>query len=295
MVSYNPRHWFSIIFQLHKSDTARQLFPTSMALALVVGVFCYVDMEWFGLRVRGTMVMHSLIGFVISMLLVFRTNTAYERWWEGRKHWGALVNSTRTMALRLTTIIPQHECRLNGLFHALLVSYVRSLKEHLRQGVGIKDLYKAQDFGFADVLLKKHVPNAIAEKIYLELAALKTKGHISEQQLLAMDIQFTALQDISGACERIKKTPIPYSYSAFIKKFIFLYVITLPVALVAEMGYAAVPVTVFVFYILASLELIAEEIEDPFGRDANDLPTDEIAHTIESNLTEILLGKNIEV
>lgn len=95
------------------------------------------------------------------------------------------------------------------------------------------------------------------------------------------------MTDIIGACERIKKTPIPYSYSAFIKKFIFIYVMSLPFGVVRDFGYSTIFVVIFIFYVLASLELIAEEIEDPFGSDANDLPTDAISQTIKGNLKEL--------
>jgi putative membrane protein len=94
--------------------------------------------------------------------------------------------------------------------------------------------------------------------------------------------------DICGACERIKNTPIPYSYSAFIKKFIFFYVLTLPLGYVSNMGYLIIPVVIFIFFVLASLEIIAEEIEDPFGRDTNDLPMQRIAENIKKNMVEIL-------
>ncbi|HCY89477.1 MAG TPA: hypothetical protein DHV17_04380, partial [Chitinophagaceae bacterium] len=94
--------------------------------------------------------------------------------------------------------------------------------------------------------------------------------------------------DICGACERIKNTPIPYSYSAFIKKFIFIYVLTLPFGFAFNLGYYSIPVTTFIFYVLASLELIAEEIEDPFGQDSNDLPMQRMAEAIGGNIRDIL-------
>src|SRR5690606_29569437 len=103
----------------------------------------------------------------------------------------------------------------------------------------------------------------------------------------AMLQDLNAFTDICGACERIKKTPIPYTYNIFIKKFIFAYIITLPFAFVS-FGYWVAGITAFVFYVLASLEMIAEEIEDPFGRDANDLPTDDLAETIRKNVFQII-------
>jgi putative membrane protein len=114
-------------------------------------------------------------------------------------------------------------------------------------------------------------------------------------QYLALQQDMTQFLDICGACERIKNTPIPFSYSAFLKKFIVIYVATLPFGYVFSLGYFVVPVVAFIFYVLASLELIAEEIEDPFGGDANDLPMERMAQTILANVRDIFRLKPIQI
>jgi putative membrane protein len=119
---------------------------------------------------------------------------------------------------------------------------------------------------------------------------LNKQGVLSDTQLLIINEELRSLLDITGACERIKNTPIPYSYSIFLKKIIFIYVISMPVAFSVEFKYWSVPIVVFLFYAFASLELISEEIEDPFGDDANDLPTQEISERIKVNLDEITSG-----
>ena len=288
MVSYNPKSWFTIIFQFHKYDTFRQLMPTMAVLAILTSVFCYVEIELLNLEFTSTMAVHSLIGFVISLLLVFRTNTAYDRWWEGRKQWGALVNNTRNLSIKLSQIIPADQVERRQLFRVLITNYVFAMKEHLRNGVLPFELENHPDFDIDKTMERDHVPNAIAQQLYAQILLLKKDGLISEEQQIVLDNEFRALTDIIGACERIKKTPIPYSYSAFIKKFIFIYVMSLPFGVVRDFGYSTVFVVVFIFYILASLELIAEEIEDPFGIDANDLPTDTLSQTIQKNLKELL-------
>ncbi len=288
MISYNPKDWITIIFYLRKSDTVRTLMPAMVGLAMLVGIFCYVELELLGLAHTSTIAMHSLVGFVISMLLVFRTNTAYERWWEGRKQWGALVNVSRNLSIRLAEVIPAEDSAARQYFRVLITNYAFALKEHLRSGVRESELEGHARLDISELVSKAHVPNAIAQRMYAGLLELRASGSITEQQLLAFDRLFNEFTDIAGACERIRKTPIPYSYSAFIKKFIFLYVVSLPFGIILDFGYATVAVTVFVFYILASLELIAEEIEDPFGTDTNDLPTDDIAKTIRTNLKELL-------
>ena len=288
MISYNPKEWFSIIFLIRKSDTARTLMPVMLVLGVLVAAFCYVELELVNLAFTSTVTMHSLLGFVISMLLVFRTNTAYERWWEGRKQWGALVNVSRNLAIRIAQIVPQSEPVLRQYFRVLITNYALTLKEHLRSRSDRSELEVHQQLDLDAVMGKAHIPNALAQKLYAAILQLRTDGRISEEQLLALDGMVNQFTDITGACERIRKTPIPYSYSAFIKKFIFIYVISLPFGIITDFGYATILVTVTVFYVLASLELIAEEIEDPFGTDTNDLPTDDIARTIQDNLKEIL-------
>jgi len=133
------------------------------------------------------------------------------------------------------------------------------------------------------------LPNRIAESVLKEIMTLHQNKQIDDFQLLMLNNEWQSLTDICGACERIKNTPIPYSYSSFIKKFIFLYVITMPLGFALTLGYFTIPVTAFMFYILASLELIAEEIEDPFGTDSNDLPMGKIAENIRANVCDILV------
>jgi len=112
---------------------------------------------------------------------------------------------------------------------------------------------------------------------------------ISPEEFRVLDNEISALTDVCGACERIKNTPIPQSYSSFIKKFIVVYVATLPVGYVFSIGYFVVVAVPFVFYVLASLELIAESIEEPFGIDSDDLPIEKIASNIKKNVEEILI------
>ena len=287
MVDYNPKSWFSLIFKIHRYGTVSKLLPTMVVLTLVTGVYCYVEIEVWDNRYDHTMAFHSLVGFVISLLLVFRTNTAYDRWWEGRKQWGALVNNTRNLSIKLSTKVPKEFTARRQLMRVLITNYVFAMKEHLRDGVKEAELEEHPEFDRNAMMQLEHVPNGIAQQLYSEIMKLREDNLLTDEQLLVIDREFKSLTDIIGACERIKKTPIPYSYNAFIKKFIFLYVISLPFGAITSFGYATVFIVGFVFYILASLEIIAEEIEDPFGTDANDLPTDSLSETIKRNLVEL--------
>jgi putative membrane protein len=287
MKAYNPKDWTKLIFAFHKTDTFRQLIPAIIGLALFSTVLCYfiVHLKW--IEMRSTTVMHSLLGFVISMLLVFRTNTAYDRWWEGRRMWGDLVNNSRNLMMKINAFIPSEKIELKKRWRILISNYPFALKEHLRGGFIAEELEDTDTLRAIELREYKHIPNILSDQFFKELENLKTEKCISDEKMLLLNDEIKSLANICGACERIKGTPIPYSYSTFIKRIIFLYSITLPLGLVADLKWATVPIAVFVFYTLASIELIAEEIEDPFGKDTNDLPTDDIAHRIKSNLIEL--------
>jgi putative membrane protein len=136
----------------------------------------------------------------------------------------------------------------------------------------------------------KHKPNRIASLMHRRVNELYRTGKITGDQLINMDKELKDFLDHLGACERIKNTPIPYSYMMYVKKFIFIYIITLPFGFLSSSGYLTIPIVVLISFILLSIELIAEEIEDPFGRDINDLPLDELSGKIRENVREILLS-----
>ena len=288
MKAYNPKDWSSLIFNFHKSDTFRMLLPAMLGLAILSGGLCYLHIELKCVTLRSTTVMHSLLGFVISLLLVFRTNTAYDRWWEGRKIWGDLVNNSRNLMLKYTAFLPTEKQELKNEFRILITNYSFALKEHLRGGFKEEFLEEHPRLHIQDLKNINHIPNRIAQQLYTDSDALVKQNLISEEKLIVLNEELRSFTNATGACERIKKTPIPYSYSTFIKRIIFLYIVTLPIGLIPDLKWATIPIVLFVFYAFAGLELLAEEIEDPFGFERNDLPTDDLANTIKKNLIEII-------
>ena len=286
MIKYNPKNWYKLIFALHKSDTLRILWKEMMYMAILsIGLSYLVTTYWKHIEsLEKLTTVYSLVGFVISLLLVFRTNTAYDRWWEGRKQWGALVNNTRNLALKTESIIKDESAR--NLFKRMIPNFAFAMKEHLREGVIMEEL-KLTDEERDLLSRKEHIPNAISQLMYKKLSELKRRGELSQEEMIIIDTNLNALLDNLGACERIRNTPIPYSYMIFLKKFIVMYVGTMPLAFVPTFGYYAAIITTFVFYVLVSMEVLAEEIEDPFGTDDNDLPTDNLSEKIRGNVNEI--------
>jgi len=286
MINYNPKNWFKLIFEFHKSDTFRSLLWVLILIAVYAFAVVYIEINYRG-DFHSTILVHSLLGYVIGLLLVFRTNTAYERWWEGRKQWGALVNSSRNFSMQINAILPKEDKDNREFFDTMIRNYVYALKDHLRDSKNSDVFVENKTFQKSILKNKDHWPNYMASLMHEKVQELYRKGIISGDQLIVLDKELKSFTDILGACERIKNTPIPYSYNMFIKKFIFVYVITLPFGLVSDFQYWAIPITIFLLYVLGSMELLAEEIEDPFGTDANDLPTDELSEKISSNVEEI--------
>ncbi|MBB2144788.1 hypothetical protein GM921_04790 [Pedobacter sp. LMG 31464] len=285
MINYNPKEWMSFIFHIHKADTFRKLWPLMLTIAALSGGIAYLELNYLKLAettyIKNVGMMHSLLGFVISMLLVFRTNTSYDRWWDGRKLLGALTNVSRNLAIKIRAL--NLEAEEIEFFKYAIPKYAFALKEHLRE-----KQYFGKDSFLIEIDGGKHIPNQVATSMVSRIYALQAVGKISQEQLITLNTDASQFTDICGGCERIRNTPIPYSYSAFIKKFIFIYVLTLPIGWVFSLGYFVVPIVPFILYVLASLELIAEEIENPFNTDANDLPVDEICNNIEKHVREIL-------
>ena len=290
MRAYNTKNFLKILISLHKSDTLKILFPT----ILLVGIYCYgvyyLEVEYLHLNSKSSIsnigMIHSLLGFVLSLLLVFRTNTAYDRWWEGRKLWGKLVNDSRNFVIKINSILPENDVKNRTQIAKYLRFFPYFLASHLSKES--TRLVLDEDFSDLQKELQHHPPAELVFLLTKKLYQLKKENKISDTEMLFLDTQLSGFLDVCGGCERIKNTPIPYSYSSFIKKFIIFYVMALPVANVVNLGGFMIPITMFVYYVLMSLELIAEEIEDPFNNDENDIPMEAISQNIERSINLIL-------
>jgi ion channel-forming bestrophin family protein len=290
MIAYNPKDWFVFIFRFPKADTFRKLLPLMVAIVIYSAIVAYVEVEIFHFlekkNTQNLTVIHSLLGVLISLLLVFRTNTAYDRWWEGRKLWGSLVNNSRNLALKLAPILTDEEDR--QFFRTAIPSFAFALRDHLRNEQTRIELFDVDLNTKVKPDEDKHLPNQVAKTLFEKIHQLQEEKVLSDHQLLFINEELRSFTDICGACERIRNTPIPYSYSLFLKKFIFFYVMSLPITHVFSLSYYIIPIVPFIFYAMASLELIAEEIEEPFGHDSNDLPISRICDKIEIHIGEIL-------
>jgi putative membrane protein len=291
MIEYDPnRDWIRDIRHLGTSWTLQRLARATLLTGLytVVLSVIIIRLNLEGHRaISGTF---SLLGVILSIVLVFRTNSAYDRWWEGRKLWGTLVNHSRNLAIQLDALLPTDDHVTRASFAQLIADFALALSGHLRGQADPSTLIGAETDEDCDPLdfPPAHVPAHIARVINRRIWGLRQSGTIDGFDLLATKPHTQALLDVAGACERIRKTPIPFSYSVFIKLFLLAYAAILPVGLVPEYGYLAVPLVMLIMFALLGLEMMAAEIEDPFGLDCNDLPTGAIADVIRYDATELL-------
>ena len=212
---------------------------------------------------------HSLLGVALGMLLVFRTNAAYERYWEGRRRWSQIVAEARCLMRGWGN----HVRGAAPGFVELVTAYVCAVADRLHAGRGTpttRPPLRPDDISALGAVSR--VPAAlairIAARIRIEVDASRLRAPVGT----ALEGHLAALTDHETACERIADSPMPRLYTAQIRQLLFLYLSTLPFALVGQLGWLVVPSTMVIAFGLVGIEEAGTQIEDPFGDDANDLP-----------------------
>ena len=310
MIDYDPHHWSSHLFDI-RGSMVREICGR-LVLLTVWSAFAVYLCAWFALpgtpdfTLYLSPVIHQIVGAALSLLLVFRTNSSYDRFWEGRKLWGGMVNETRNLARGAVTHLRETPpLRDELLLWTIAFPYAAmySLRKKARTKKGPKPLPAettqlsvmlgpvAKALSAEDeraMLTANHLPTAVAVKLTSLLRAARDQGHITDIVFTALDQHVQLFIDYLGGCERIHSTPIPYAYMVHARRVLILYCATLPFALAENFGYKSVPLTFLVGYVFFGLEEIGVEIEDPFGEDENDLPLERFCGTIERNLTALL-------
>ena len=302
MITYNPKDWFTFVFRVHKTETLKRLWPLLLGVGTYSSAWAYIETVLFKdyksvSMVSNIGIIYSILGFTLSLFLVFRTNTAYDRWWEGRRLWGELTNAIRNLCIHLNATLPQTDVQRREYYQCLLSLCPTALRFHL-QDRKIPAHFFSENPVHASIAMdinsikkSRHQPQTIAKLFVAGLKADIQHGLLTHADIEHFKVEINKLMDVCGGCERIKNTPIPFTYSVFIKKFIFLYVMIFPIVYSTQLDFLIAPVTMFVLYVLASIELIAEEIEDPFNGDESDLPTEAISKNIKISTEELLLNR----
>ena len=313
MIQYNPHHWRSHLFDI-KGSMLREIFSRVAVCVVWSAVVIAWDAAsripdrpvWLpnGEVIRATpgflaelarsfppsipVTGHTLIGAVLGLLLVFRTNASYDRFWEGRKLWGAIVNDSRNLGRLATTLLRNDPELLRRLLRWAIV-FPWSVRDRLQ---GARDITcDKDDLPPADVTLTEqaeHVPLAVARRMTEQVEVARQRGLISDIQQSVFDEVTSRLIDSVGACERIHNTPLPFAYMVHLRRALIIFLATMPLAIVRDFGWATIPATLLISYVMLGVEEIGVEIEDPFGTDENDLPLKSLCENIESNLRGLL-------
>lgn len=258
------------------------------SIAVVVAQLLYDNIfEEFGIQNIGQF--HLIFSFIISILVAFRVNVSFARWWEGRGHWGALVNNSRNLALKFNSFIGLSE---DKRFLTYLSNFATIFKYHIRNQQS-ECLELLTSFGY-NLPLKEHIPNQVIQEMYKIINQYRIESKISLEQYLAMDTHLANMIDIVGGCEKIANTPIPKPFKIFVRQALLFYMLIFPFGWVEKFGFLIIPMIIIIVDILLGLELVSEEIEEPFSpnNDVNSfistkLNLDSIALTIYNNVIEI--------
>lgn len=288
MIVYKSTDWWEALRHLRSSGVIRLLLKRVLFVGLYATAITGVEVYYAHINIAVDKEFFSFLGIMLSLLLVFRTNTAYDRFYEGRRLWGQLVNNCRNLAVLLHARLPATDHANRAFLAHVLSNFPIALDGHLRQGVKFHKLADAGPGYVEQLRHADHVPSRIAAQLQEYYERLLRDEIILPTHLLTIQRHHEALLDVAGACERIQKTPIPFSYSYFIKGFITVFILTMPFNLLDTYQYLTIPVTMFGAYALLGVEMIGDEIEDPFGKDSNDLPLTQISNSIRANVHEIL-------
>jgi putative membrane protein len=248
-----------------------------------------------------TPVPFTLIGLALSIFLGFRNNTSYDRYWEGRRLWGSLVNTSRTLGRQFRLFL--HVAKLRPGTHDddarelanirafqremthRVIAFVHGLRMHLRREVPFDKLAEHLPPSEVEALrTERNVPDAILSRVAERMQSAWRRGWIDPLHVPLVDQSLTELTNIQGGCERIRSTPIPFSYTVLIHRIVATYCLLLPFGLYDTVRLGTPIVVLFVSYAFFGLDAIGDEIEEPFGLDANDLPLLTLSTMIEGDL-----------
>jgi ion channel-forming bestrophin family protein len=285
--------WFNIALRW-KGSVVPEVLPRSLLCGLF-GVLIYI-LHISNIKVSLPILGSLIPNIVLGLLLVFRTNTAYERFWEGRKAWGTLVNTVRNLSRQILVAIAEttpsdRQAKISAV--KLLPAFAIALKLHLRsESVNAELEANLSAEQFEQLKTTNHPPLEIGFWISSYLQDQTKQAKLDRYQLSDMIQLLNQMVDVVGICERILKTPIPLAYSIHLKQLLMIYCLSLPFQIVDQLEWMTAPIVALISFTLLGIEEIGIQIEDPFGHDANDLPLDNICNTMMRNIEDLVMVSN---
>lgn len=288
MITKKKTNWFKMLFEWNGS-VLPQLLPRLSILFIYSMLVVYFREDLLSYNIYINPAIFTLFGIALAIFLGFRNTVSYDRFWEGRKLWGALLNDTRSLARQAHTLVEGNDYdKERTHFIHLLTALVHALKHQLRQTEADGDLERllpnSADDKFKTFVFK---PIMILKELGVWVNKAKLSGRIDSITQANFDLNLNKISDIIGGCERIASTPIPYTYSILLHRTVYIYCFLLPFGFVESTVWITPFVIVFIAYTFVALEAIADELEDPFGIQPNDLALEAMSDMIENTLAEI--------
>ena len=288
-----PRpHWLRMLF-VRRGSLLPRILGQLVFIVTLSTLVVLLHGQVFHWKVTLTSVPFSLMGVALAIFLGFRINASYDRYWEARKQWGALLIGARSLTREVASFAPD-EPDLQRRAVRMLAAFVFALKHQLRGTDPRADLACRLDPAVVDrVCAARFVPSALLLCLAQDFAAARRAGSLTDLQLQSMDTNLNLLTEASGACERIANTPIPYTYRVLMNRTVMVYCLLLPVGLANAIGWLTVLVGPFIAYTFLALDVIGEQIEEPFGTSPNDLALDAMSVNIEASVRELLGDRDL--
>ena len=295
MIQKRNLHWFKLLF-VWKGSVLPKLLPRLIMLFLLSIAVVYFKGTFFNHKIHLNPAPFTLFGIALALFLGFRNSASYDRFWEGRKLWGALLNTTRSLA-RQGVILSGYQSAAKEIetFVNYLIAFVYALKHQLRGTDAGSDMQKWLPVDLAQKLsVVKYKPMVILSEAAKWAKEARDMGNMDSILLASFDANFNELSNIVGGCERIASTPIPFTYKVMLHRTVYFYCLLLPFGFVDSLGWMTPIVVLFIAYTFVALEAIADEIEEPFGVEPNDLALNGMSDMIRNTLLEIS-GKQIDI
>jgi ion channel-forming bestrophin family protein len=284
MIIRKKEHWFKMLFIWHGS-VLPQLIRRLGLLLIISVVITYLREYVILYNLHLSPAPFTLFGIFLG----FRNSASYDRFWEGRRLWGALTNTCRSLTRQVLTLNDKpRDVKETTLFVNYLIALTYALKHQLRNTDAADDIDRLLPSALAiRVKAARYKPVLLVKELAQCIQTAKHRGTIDSIAQQSFDGNLNQLTDIIGGCERIAGTPIPYSYSVLLHRTVYIYCFLLPFGLVDSLGWFMPIFVTFIAYTYVALEAIADELENPFGLAPNDLALDAICHNIENTLLEM--------